>query len=115
MPNEPSPEDATDLAAITAQAIRALLPESGPITASAASALASLLRVAISLQRPPESTDEALLEVERRAHLMHGLPPRTPEEWAWAESRFSAEAVAEFRRWAASGRYGATEGEAPAV
>ena len=30
---------------------------------------------------------------------MHGVPPRTPEEWGHAAELFDDEALAEFRRW----------------
>jgi hypothetical protein len=47
----------------------------------------------------PIDEDEALAEVELRGRLMHGQPPRDPEEWALAARRFDETAIREFRRW----------------
>ncbi|MFN0095064.1 MAG: hypothetical protein ACKVVT_09855 [Dehalococcoidia bacterium] len=64
-----------------------------------ATALASLGRLLHRLGPEPADVKEELLEVERRARLMAGIPPRTAEEWAWAERSFRPDAVEEFRRW----------------
>jgi hypothetical protein len=47
----------------------------------------------------PYDEKEALREVELRGRLMHGQPPRDPEEWAFARERFDDNAMAEFERW----------------
>ena len=33
--------------------------------------------------------------------FMHGLPPQSPEEWDYAATLYTDEALAEFRRWEA--------------
>lgn len=64
-----------------------------------ASVVANLVRTLAALGPAPEEESAALREVELRGRLMHGLPPRTPEEWARAEAVFDDAALAEFRRW----------------
>jgi sirohydrochlorin ferrochelatase len=78
--------------------------ESGEMSPPQANAVASLARASKATERPEADDGGALIEVARRARLMAGLPPETPEEWAWAERTLTEEAVAEFRRWAARPR-----------
>jgi hypothetical protein len=71
----------------------------GSLESGTAMVMASLLRVLLAAGDTAPPDDDALLEVELRGLLMHGLPPRNGEEWAVAEARFSAEAMDEVRRW----------------
>lgn len=64
-----------------------------------ATPVTSVLRVLAAMGPEPMAEDEALAEVELRGLVMHGIPPRTPEEWARAEALFSPEALREIRRW----------------
>jgi hypothetical protein len=57
------------------------------------------------------SEEEQLREVELRGRLMFGMPPRDAEEWAFAESLFTEEALEPYRKIYeseeyASGQYG---------
>lgn len=61
----------------------------------------TLLRVLLACGPGDEDGEEALLEVELRGRLMHGLPPAAPEQWELLAQRFSAAAVEEVRRWGA--------------
>lgn len=79
----------------------------GGIEARDAAVVTSLLRVLASLGPTPMDEEEALREIELRALIAQGIPPRTPEEWARAEALFDDEALAEIRRWP-------PEGEPPA-
>lgn len=60
---------------------------------------AAMLRLVAGM--PPEgaATDDALREIELRALVSHGVPPRSPGEWALAERLFSAAGLAEMQRW----------------
>ncbi len=69
------------------------------VGAREASVVASLLRTLAALGPDEGDTEDALREVELRGVLMHGMPPRTPEEWARAARIFDDDALAEFRRW----------------
>ena len=77
---------------------------SGDLDPRRASALASIGRLLVVLGTDATSERDALVEVERRARLMHGLPPANEAEWEWARERFTAEAVAEFERWERNSR-----------
>jgi hypothetical protein len=50
---------------------------------------------------PALDEQEAWKEVELRGLIMHGQPPRNPEEWARAELVFDDEALAMFHDWEA--------------
>lgn len=67
--------------------------------ASNAQALTAVLRVLAGLGPEPRQEEDALAEVELRGLLMHGVPPRTPGEWARAAELFSPEALREIARW----------------
>lgn len=72
----------------------------GQFETQRASVAASLMRTLAALGPEEASEEEALREVELRGRLMHGLPPRTEEEWARAQEAFDEGSLAEFRRWA---------------
>jgi len=63
------------------------------------SVIASVMRILASLGPEPMAQAEALKQVELRGRIMHGQPPRTPEEWERAEAIFDDDALAEFHRW----------------
>jgi len=67
--------------------------------AANAQALTAVLRVLAGLGPEPRQEEDALAEVELRGLLMHGVPPRTPGEWARAAELFSPEALREIARW----------------
>lgn len=69
-------------------------------SSDAASRAASLLRIVAALPAAGVAAAEALREVELRALIAHGVPPRDAAEWAFAERLFSAAALAEMQRWA---------------
>jgi len=69
------------------------------LSTSQGSAIASLLRILHALGPTPLSEEQALVEAEFRGRIMHGMPPRSAEQWAMAERLYDAESVAEFRRW----------------
>ncbi len=76
----------------------------GRITPPEASAVNRMMHTLLQLGPTPEADDVALQDVALRGLLMHGLPPRTAEEWRRAAEVFDDDALAEFRRWpAASG------------
>lgn len=72
----------------------------GRITPPEASAVNRMMHTLLQLGPAPEADELALQEVALRGLLMHGVPPRTAEEWRRAAEIFDDEALAEFRRWA---------------
>jgi len=64
-----------------------------------ASVIVAVMRILASLGPEPLAEAEALKQVELRGRIMHGQPPRTPEEWELAAAVFDDEALAEFHRW----------------
>ena len=72
----------------------------GRVTPPEASAVNRMMHTLLQLGPAPEADERALQEVALRGLLMHGVPPRTPEEWRRAAEIFDEEALAEFRRWA---------------
>ena len=73
----------------------------GRITPPTVSAVNRMMHTLLQLGPAPEAEELALQEVALRGLLMHGVPPRTPEEWTRAAEIFDDEALAEFRRWGA--------------
>ena len=73
----------------------------GTLEASRASVAAALLRLLHLLGPDAISDEEAWQEVELRGRIMHGQPPRSPEEWARVALLYDDEALEEFRRWEA--------------
>ena len=69
------------------------------LDARAGGVVANLLRIIQALGPEPQSEAERLKEAQLRGRIMHGLPPQSPEEWAYAATVFNDEALAEFRRW----------------
>lgn len=71
----------------------------GALQPPQAAAISGVVRTLANL--PPGARDEAaaLASIALRGQLMHGIPPRTPEQWALAATMFDDEALAEFRRW----------------
>ena len=57
------------------------------------------MRILASLGPEPMAEAEALKQVELRGRIMHGQPPRNPQEWERAAAVFDDEALAEFHRW----------------
>lgn len=82
----------------------------GRVTPPEASAVNRMMHTLLQLGPTPEADDLALQEVALRGLLMHGVPPRTEEEWRRAAQIFDDEALAEFRRWA-SAEEGPSAGE----
>ena len=74
---------------------------SGATNTAEASVLASVMRVLAALGPGEMDRDAALREAQLRGLVMHGIPPRTAEEWELAESLFDDDALAELRRWQA--------------
>ena len=72
----------------------------GRITPSETSAVNRMMHTLLQLGPAPEADELALQEVALRGLLMHGVPPRTAEEWRRAAEIFDDEALGEFRRWA---------------
>ena len=72
----------------------------GRVTPPEASAVNRMMHTLLQLGPTPEADELALQEVALRGLLMHGVPPRTEEEWRRAAEIFDDEALAEFRRWA---------------
>ncbi len=72
----------------------------GRVTPPEASAVNRMMHTLLQLGPAPEAEDRALQEVALRGLLMHGVPPRTEDEWRRAAEIFDDEALAEFRRWA---------------
>ncbi len=71
----------------------------GRITPPEASAVNRMMHTLLELGPTPEADEQALQEVALRGLLMHGVPPRTAEEWKRASEIFDEAALAEFRRW----------------
>ena len=71
----------------------------GRITPPEASVVNRMMHTLLELGPTPEADEQALQEVALRGLLMHGVPPRTPEEWKRASQIFDDAALAEFRRW----------------
>ena len=76
----------------------------GRVTPPEASAVNRMMHTLLQLGPAPEADERALREVALRGLLMHGVPPRTGEEWRRAAEIFDDEALAEFRRWPPSAR-----------
>lgn len=74
-----------------------------------ASAGATLLRVIQSLGEPPVSRERMAAEAALMGMVMHGLPPRDPEEWALAGEVFTPEGIAMMRGWDPIGEPGFSE------
>ena len=97
---------ATPLRAVRERDLRALgwwLIEqtlAGRVSPPEASAVNRMMHTLLQLGPDSEAGERALREVALRGLLMHGVPPRTPEEWNHAAELFDDEALAEFRRWA---------------
>lgn len=72
----------------------------GRVTPPEASAVNRMMHTLLQLGPAPEAEDRALQEVALRGLLMHGVPPRTEDEWRRAAEIFDEDALAEFRRWA---------------
>ncbi|MCC7366328.1 MAG: hypothetical protein IT303_18365 [Dehalococcoidia bacterium] len=66
----------------------------------AVGAATTVLRLLTALGPDDGTSADALRELVLRGRLALGLPPRDEDEWAWAEARFSEDALAEMRRWA---------------
>lgn len=77
---------------------------SGELAPPRASVVGSLLRTLAALGPGEPDEEEALREVELRARLMHGLPPRTESEWERADALFATETLSELRRWTPPGQ-----------
>ena len=96
----PSPADAVrerDLRTLVWWLIEETL--AGRITPPEASAVNRMMHTLLELGPGPEADEQALQEVALRGLLMHGVPPRTAEEWKRAAEVFDDAALAEFRRW----------------
>ena len=74
----------------------------GRVTPPETSAINRMMHTLLQLGPTPEADELALQEVALRGLLMHGVPPRTAEEWRRAGEVFDDEALAEFRRWASA-------------
>lgn len=69
------------------------------LPAANASVIVAVMRILASLGPEPLAEDDALKQVELRGRIMHGQPPRSPEEWQLATEVFDDDALAEFHRW----------------
>lgn len=111
-PLHPRPELHTERASLEPEPAKAPRPtshelmrdaldrlRSGQLSALAAARYMRGILAFRNLGPEPYDEEEALREVELRGCLMHGQPPRNPEEWAFARERFDDDAIAEFERW----------------
>ncbi len=96
--------DARDLHGLGWWLVRETL--GGNVDRGTASVVVSAMRILANLDAPPADTAALQQETELRARLMHGLPPRTDDEWALAGRLFTDEAVEEMRRWDEPGASG---------
>ena len=83
----------------------------GRLDTRQASVAAALLRLLHALGPDPISDEEAWKEVELRGRIMHGMPPRSPEEWERVALLYDDEALEEFRRWDAALQRALLEGD----
>lgn len=72
---------------------------SSGLTTQQASVVASVMRVLVALGPAPEDEETRLRAIELQAHLMHGFPPRSEEEWELAAQLYDDSALQEFGRW----------------
>jgi hypothetical protein len=63
--------------------------------------LGTLLRTLGGLGPDDLDEEQALADAVLRGVVMHGVPPRSDEEWERARALFDDEALVEFRRWRA--------------
>ncbi len=104
-PSRQSPSREASAAPLRTRDLRALgwwlIEEAlaGRITPPEVSAVNRMMHTILQLGPAPESDERALQEVALRGLLMHGVPPRTRDEWRRAAEIFDDEALAEFRRW----------------
>ena len=84
---------------------------SSGLTTQQASVVASVMRVLVSLGPAPDDEETRLREIELQAHLMHGFPPRSAEEWELAAQLYDDSALREFRRWRPLDEPGNREGD----
>ena len=66
----------------------------GRVSPPEASAVNRMMHTLLQLGPDSEAGERALREVALRGLLMHGVPPRTPEEWDHAAELFDDEALA---------------------
>ena len=82
----------------------------GAVFQALGGAINRMMHTLLQLGPTPEADELALQEVALRGLLMHGVPPRTAEEWRRAGEVFDDEALAEFRRWASGEAAGEQDG-----
>lgn len=87
-----------DLAGLGWWVVRAMAE--GSLEERTASVLASLMRVLAAVGGGEAAGEDVLREVVLRGLVMHGVPPRTEDEWELARAIFDDGALAEIRRWA---------------
>lgn len=80
--------------------IRGVLGET--VEVQKGSVLIAAARLIAALGPESETDDQALAAAALRGRVMHGLAPESDAEWELARALFSAEALAEIRRWAES-------------
>ncbi len=77
---------------------QAFLGSASPLQAAR---LAYAIRALASLGPEPQDLIDAARETALRGRIMHGMPPRDPEQWALAATLYDDQALEEFRRWQA--------------
>lgn len=95
----PPTVDGRDLHAVSWWVLERLLHDE--IDPRRASAMRAMVRTIAQLGPEERDRQEQLREAQLRGLVMHGIPPRTPEEWALAERVFDDDALAELHRWEA--------------
>ena len=71
----------------------------GRVTPPEASAVNRMMHTLLQLGPASEEDERSLQETALRGLLMHGVPPRTDDEWRQAAEIFDEDALAEFHRW----------------
>lgn len=89
-----------DLRAFGWWLIRGVLGET--VEVQKGSVLVAAARLIAALGPESEADDQALAAAVLRGRVMHGLAPEGDAEWDLARALFTAEALAEIRRWAES-------------
>jgi len=103
----PHPDDLDRAAeAVAANDLRALAWSwlarlSRDLNVDDATRAASWARVLERLGPGPASHADAAMEIAVYGGAIHGIAPRTPEQWAYAHERFDAQTLASLKAWQA--------------
>jgi hypothetical protein len=92
------PKDDLNIRALAQNAIARVFD--GAASPLQTSRLVRALRSFQTVEPDPWDREEALRGVELSGRLMHGMPPRDPEQWALAREMYDDDGMREFIRWA---------------